>query len=793
MNFLNELNNNDILIVPSNVKTKALNYISSLNKLLNIKMYTLKELKSLMCFNYGANSIGYLVDKYNYDIDVAKELIENMYFVESRKYNSNKLNKLVSLKNELIENNLLEIDNMFITFNKNKQVYVFGYDYLDKFEKKLLKEFSSVKYISKEQKKDNNSVYKFRTLEEEILFIIESIINLINDGVTLDKIHIANTNDDYKKMILKYFKMFNIPVNLDSSTSLYSSVIGNKLISYLNDHSIEEAVNYLNDEYSFDSDLGSEVYNTILNILNTYNTLDYSKDTINKLIKNDFRSHIISKPNSGGVNITNYKDYYFDDDEYVFFVNFTEGVVPIIHNDESYITDNIKDEVSLDKSYELNVLEKENFLNNINSINNLVISYKESYNGDTYYLSNIADTFNVLEYSFTSNIRYSKEYEEEKLGKLIDDLIKYDNRNDELDLLYSNLSIPYRTFDNGYKKIPKDKIKEKIGKLSLSYTNLNTYYLCAFRFYLDNVLKVNSFTSSFDTQIGELFHYVLSKSYEDNFDFDKEFNYFLKDKEFSSKEQFYISKLEKELRLIVDFLKEFNLNTGLTNSMREKRIVIDNDNYVFKGIIDKIMYKDYDGKTLLSIIDYKTGKASFDIYNSYYGLEMQLPLYLYLISKSGLFKDYEVVGLYLEKILDSEVNITKGKTYKELKYDNLKLTGISTDNILNLERFDPTYQDSQFIRSMKYGQNGFYKYTKVLTDEEFKGLTKIAEQKVNEAVEKIYNSEFDINPKMFDKDNEIKGCKYCKYQDICFRKNEDIKELHKFDDLSFLKEGDENA
>ena len=89
--------------------------------------------------------------------------------------------------------------------------------------------------------------------------------------------------------------------------------------------------------------------------------------------------------------------------------------------------------------------------------------------------------------------------------------------------------------------------------------------------------------------------------------------------------------------------------------------------------------------------------------------------------------------------------------------------------------------------------NGFYKYTKVLSKEEFDGLTKLTEAKIKEAVERIFSSDFEINPKMFESDTDVKGCRYCQYQDICFRKNEDIKELHKYDDLSFLKEGDDNA
>ena len=35
-------------------------------------------------------------------------------------------------------------------------------------------------------------------------------------------------------------------------------------------------------------------------------------------------------------------------------------------------------------------------------------------------------------------------------------------------------------------------------------------------------------------------------------------------------------------------------------------------NVVFKGIVDKIMYKEIDGKTYISIVDYKTGNKVVD-------------------------------------------------------------------------------------------------------------------------------------------------------------------------------------
>ena len=793
MHFLDNIDN-CILITPLKLKVKILDYINSLNKLVNIKITSFEELKKIALFDYDERAILYLIEKYNYNIDVAKELLKNIYYVDDISYKSKKLNNLVDLKKELIENNLLDIDRLFIECNSNKPVIVFGYDYINKFNRKILNTFSNVKIITKDFLKENNEVYKFTNLEKEILFIIDNIIKLVNNNVPLNKINILNVDDEYKENIIKYFKMFNIPVNVENATSLESTIIGKDILRYLEDtKDFESTINYLNENYIFDSDYKDNVYNAIISIFNKYSYLDFDISTKLICIRDDFKNKII-KSNKTGVNISELKDNYFSSDEYVFLPNFSEGVIPLIHKDEDYLSDNLKEEIGLESTKELNILEKESLINSINSINNLFISYKEEYKGDKYYLANIAKGFKILEYDFDSSISYSDTYSKIKLGSLIDDLIKYGDKDDELDLLYNNISIPYREYNNDYKLIDNFLIKDKLNNnLSLSYTTLNTYYLCSYRYYIDNILKINKFTSSFDTIIGELFHYILSKSYEDGFDLEKEFQDYLKDKELSSMERFYIDKLKKDLELVVKYLKDFNMNTGLTKTYREKWIEVPHDNYTFKGIIDKIMYKDYDGKTLVSIIDYKTGSASFDVYNSYYGLDMQLPIYLYLLSESHLFTDYEVVGLYLERILNSEVNIVKGKTYEEIKYDNLKLNGISTDNLLSLERFDPTYQDSNYIKSMKYGSNGFYKYTKVMSSEDFDSLCKLTKNKIEEAVKNIYSGKFDINPKKFDTDKDVKGCSFCKYKDICFRRNENIQELTKLNDLSFLKDGDKSA
>ena len=77
--------------------------------------------------------------------------------------------------------------------------------------------------------------------------------------------------------------------------------------------------------------------------------------------------------------------------------------------------------------------------------------------------------------------------------------------------------------------------------------------------------------------------------------------------------------------------------------MYEKEIYININERLgirFKGIIDKIMYEKFNGETIVCIVDYKTGNPNLNLKNVQYGLDMQLPVYIYLFKN---FKELDNV------------------------------------------------------------------------------------------------------------------------------------------------------
>ena len=183
------------------------------------------------------------------------------------------------------------------------------------------------------------------------------------------------------------------------------------------------------------------------------------------------------------------------------------------------------------------------------------------------------------------------------------------------------------------------------------------------------------------------------------------------------------------------------------------------------------MYREVNDKVTLMVVDYKTGGLKLKLENLDYGLNMQLPIYLYLLKKSDRFKDATIAGFYLQKVLNNLINKSDEKLEK-VREENLKLYGYSNSDEDILELIDDDYQNSTVLASLKYNKNGeLSKTSKVLSDEEMDELTEEVELKINECLTKILKAEFQINPKVVQKENV--ACPYCKFKDICYMSKKD--------------------
>lgn len=791
---LNELliENNTLIITPNEKKKKLLRSLNSMEKFYQIKLMTKEEFIEHYYFTYDEKTIAYCFENYDYSYEIILEYLKILPFIIKEKYTSPKLNFLVNLKKELIDKKLLKVDPLFKKYLENTHIIVYGYSQIEVFYQKLLSNYDNVLYYYLEEPKKTITVYESNHIDDELNFVFSKIKYLIASGIDISKIHLMNIKDEYLNPLYRLSKWFKIPIKTNESLTLWNLPIVRYIYELLiKGTSFEDTVSYLNDK-----NINEEYYNAIIDVLNRYLFLTSNYKKKNKLLKEVFKHTNIIKNNNYGIDFVDLSDTI--DDNYYFLLGFNQENIPNIDKGEKLINDNLSLELDLFTSDEKNKLEKQKVKDIIYQTNNLTITYKNKTSFQSYNQSLLIEEENMKVVKTKLDFNISNFYNQIKFINYLDLFHRYGKIDSNILNTYDkDLYSIYQSYQNQFNNISKESLFKYLnGKLLLSYSSLDNYYRCSFRYYLSNILKIDKFESTFYTNIGNIFHSILSKCFTSNFNFEEEFEKELSNYEFKINETFLLEKLKKELKLNIELIqKQMNL-THFDKALYEKKFYLPihtnhNISVTMMGIIDKILYLNKNNKTYVSIIDYKTGYLPDHLETMIYGIGMQLPIYYYLVKRSNCFDTIKIVGIFLQKIIEQDLKKEKNISYLEKKEKGLKLVGYATSNENDLEEFDISYRDSSLIKSMKVGNNGFYKYARVLNDSEFLKMDEIVEEKIEAAANSILNGDFKINPKKIGKDNI--GCSFCQYKDICFYKEEDIVYLEEHKTLDFLKEGDVDA
>ena len=738
MEFLNNITKNTLILCNSALKKE----INKTKKLLPIKILSKEDFKKNYFFDYNENAILYLINKYMINYDIAKMYIENLYIIENKDYNHHKLDYLTMIKKELDDNNLLIYNDNFKEYLSKVDIITCNIN-IDNDIKRILKKYN-YKEININNKKYDHSVYVFNTMEEEINYVAKEIAKLIDNGINPNNIKLLNVDNTYYNTIERIFNCYNLKAAIKYKRKLTSYSITKEFIKLYKDNDINTILEKI--------DKDNEIYNEIIKVVNTYQYYNNKELIIYKLDN----TYITIDDYENTIELIDYLDYIPKDNNYYFLLGFNETIIPKYYKDIDYITDNIKEILELKTTKELNEELTSTILNNLNSTKNLTITYKLKDNTSTYYPSPLIKYFKTENIDIDYTISYSKKYNEISLAKEYDNYLKYGNISNLFKILNNNYQINYNSYTNKY-----NKIDTNIDKLYLSYSKIKTYKECSFKYYISNILKLDIYEENFAANIGSMVHFVMENCLSNN---NEEVDYYideyLKDKVLTNKELFFIEKYKKEIKELLNQTKLEKTYSKLNKAMYEKRIDIKYDEDTnFIGIIDKILYCEDKLNTYIALIDYKTGYDDISLKYLSEGINIQLPIYLYLVSKLA-FKNPIYVGFYLQKF-----NINN-KDYR--------LEGYSNSDKEILSYIDNNYDNSKIIKGLKTLKDGsFSKTSKVLSSNDIKDIIDKVDNIIKDIISNIKDNNFDINPKVID--NKCIACEYCKYNDICFKTKEDEK------------------
>lgn len=765
----------EIVITSNNNKFNILRDLRKNKQFNKYKFYTMNEFKKNIMFDYNDNALEYIMDKYKVSLNIAKIYIENMYFLED--INDEKVIFLNKLKNELIDNKLLIINKLFKEYIKDKNITIYNYE-LTLEDKKVLKNLN----INIKSNYDNYNpvIYEAKDTDTEVEFVVRSILDLINEGINIDNIKLI-INSEYKNIVKFYFDMFNIPINIENSSSMYSLNISKEFLELYDDFEISDIINKLSNKYSNINDL--------INVLNN-SCLVSNKKLRKEFIINDLKNKlIVSGVYDHAVSIGNISDAYTCDD-YVFLLGFNQNSYPRVYRDEEYLSDSVRKTLGISTSLDKQRYEKNVILKGIKNIKNLVISYP-LFNGKTLYPSSLIDELNVevKRVEIDESISYSRNFTNLLYAKDLDNLYKYNMEGKYLAIYQNNLNIKYREYNNKFSFIDKLNLREKLEDgIVLSYTTLENYSLCSFKYYLGSILNLNIYEESFKTIIGNITHYILQNGLVSDIDVGLYIADYVKSSDFvfGPRELFYLKMLKEELEFVLKYLKEMSKSSSLNNyefevDLENKKNILGID-VTFKGFIDKLMYGYKNGKLVVAVVDYKTGEKSVKLDLLKYGINLQLPIYLYLLKKSDKYKEALIAGFYIERVLNNVFNKDPKKSIDELKKESIRLSGFTNSDIELIEMLDHNYKDGKMIKNLRFKADGsFYASSNVLSQYEMDDLEEKIDGLIDLTVENIINGNFSINPKIYK--NKNISCQYCSFKDICFKSKDDEEVLEVTDEV----------
>ena len=131
----------------------------------NIKFMTKVEFIHSFYFDYDEKTVYELCKKFSINSEIAKIYLENLYYIDNKKYDIEKLDKLVSIRNYLENNDLLKFDLLFKEYLKNNEVVFFNIE-ITKFDQIMIDEVKKITNVTVKNSKEKEyipNIYEFNS------------------------------------------------------------------------------------------------------------------------------------------------------------------------------------------------------------------------------------------------------------------------------------------------------------------------------------------------------------------------------------------------------------------------------------------------------------------------------------------------------------------------------------------------------------------------------------------------------------------------------------------------------
>lgn len=208
------------------------------------------------------------------------------------------------------------------------------------------------------------------------------------------------------------------------------------------------------------------------------------------------------------------------------------------------------------------------------------------------------------------------------------------------------------------------------------------------------------------------------------------------------------------------------------NEAPVKLTASDGSTVYFSGAVDRVDIFDDGGETYVRVVDYKSGTKVFSLEDLYYGINMQMLLYLFALTdpevpvNKGRYHAALPAGVLYMPAKDARPSLPREYTdedYSSAKNKAYKMDGLVLSDLTIVSAMEEQ-ANGVFIPVKVTKDNSFYKMSKIISEEQLENLRRFSYELIKETAELIKSGVIEANPLVHGKKTP---CAYCDYRSVC--------------------------
>lgn len=252
----------------------------------------------------------------------------------------------------------------------------------------------------------------------------------------------------------------------------------------------------------------------------------------------------------------------------------------------------------------------------------------------------------------------------------------------------------------------------------------------------------------------------------------------------SARNEYAIERMKRIMRRTVWALHEqikagtfvpsnYEVSFSMVEDLEAVNIALtEEDKMKLRGRIDRTDVKVEEDEVFVKVIDYKSGNTSFDLVALYYGLQLQLVVYLNAAMEleQRIYPDKEIVpaGIFYYNMQDPMLDREGGDTQEIINQKILKklrLDGLVNDRREIIENLDTQIGKDSSVIPVSYNKDGSpSKASSIASREQFGQISKFVNDKITEIGKQIVDGHMEALP--YERKDKT-ACDYCIYREIC--------------------------